>query len=83
MQINVNTKFEIGQKVYHVTHNLKKYIVIPVTIEEIQVSQKSESCSIWYIDGIMKYLETQLIKTLEEAENKCTELNKEVTTNED
>lgn len=78
MQINVNTKFEIGQKVYHVTHNLKKYIVVPVTIEEIQVSQKSESCSIWYIDGIMKYLEKQLVSTQEEAEARCRELNGEV-----
>lgn len=84
MKINAETKFNIGQEVYVITRNLKNYIVMPVTIEEIQVSKKAESYSysIWYIDGIMKYCEPELIETLEVAEAQCAELNREIINNE-
>ena len=103
MNININkeTKFNIGDEVYLITNNYiyndwerdetewqifndmnrkpKKLKILEIGIEYYIDIKNNENNKIYYrLKGLYcdKYSEVQLFKTLEEAEQKCKELNK-------
>lgn len=105
MNININkeTKFNIGDEVYLITNNYiiyngwerkdetgwqifndmnrkpKKLKILEIGIEYCINIKNNENNRIYYrLKGLYfnKYSEVQLFKTLEEAEQKCKELNK-------